>query len=129
MRSRFERLVVVAGSGATVLDGDGVAVFQDGDMVAFVNDSGVPFVEQADQLVGQAAGLAPEAVLLGGTALTGRRDGAFRKVLAFSSSPSRPRFARRGWHRWSPRRAVSSPWATGWRPRQGHQPGERLLTH
>lgn len=77
-----ERLIVVASGAGAVERRGGIETFGDGGVVAFVNDSGVPLVEQADQLAYKTARLKPEAVLLGGTAITGRAGGAFRRVLA-----------------------------------------------
>ncbi|KAB2340874.1 hypothetical protein [Actinomadura rudentiformis] len=77
-----ERLVVVAGAVASVVHDQGIDVFGDGGVVAFVNDSGVPFVEQSEQLITTARRMKPEAVLLGGSALAGRPGGSFRRILA-----------------------------------------------
>lgn len=77
-----ERLVVVTSGDGTVEHAAGASAHGEGDVVAFVNDSGVPFVEQADDLIGKVSGLRPEAVLLAGTALIGRSDTGFRRVLA-----------------------------------------------
>ncbi|WP_194927339.1 hypothetical protein [Catenulispora pinisilvae] len=77
-----ERLVVVASSEAAVDHSVGTSTYHEGNVVAFVNNSGVPFVEQSDDLIDQVAGLRPEAVLLAGSALTGRPGAIFRKVLA-----------------------------------------------
>jgi hypothetical protein len=77
-----ETLIVVANKTATVGHAGGLDVFEDGGVIAFVNNSGVPFVEQTEDLIARAAKLEPEAVLLGGSALTGRPGGAYRRVLA-----------------------------------------------
>ncbi|WP_194906190.1 hypothetical protein [Catenulispora rubra] len=77
-----ERIVLVASSDGTVDAATGTSTHRAGDVVAFVNDSGVPFVEQSDDLISQVASLQPEAVLLAGSALTGRPGAAFQKVLA-----------------------------------------------
>ncbi|RAY10736.1 hypothetical protein DPM19_33595 [Actinomadura craniellae] len=77
-----ERLVVVAGDTASVVHPEGIDVYEDGGVLAFVNDSGVPFAEQTEQLIAKAVTLKPEAVLLGGSALTGRLGGAYRRILA-----------------------------------------------
>ncbi|SEG94140.1 hypothetical protein SAMN04489712_14321 [Thermomonospora echinospora] len=77
-----ERLVVVAGGTGSVAHPEGVDVYEGGGVIAFVNDSGVPFVEQAEQLIAKAVTLKPEAVLLGGSALIGRPGGAYRRILA-----------------------------------------------
>ena len=77
-----ERLVVVTDSFAEVRHATGTSVYEDGGIVAFVNDSGVPFVEQSDELVARAVEMRPVAVLLGGSAVLGRAGGSFRKVLA-----------------------------------------------
>ena len=77
-----ERLVVVSDSTAEVRHATGTTLYEDGGVIAFVNNSGVPFVEQSDELVAQATKMSPVAVLLGGTAVSGRPGGTFRKVLA-----------------------------------------------
>lgn len=77
-----ERLVVVASSPGAVEHATGTEAYSVGNVVAFVNDSGVPFVEQSDDLISKVSGLHPEAVLLGGTALVGRAGTNFQKVLA-----------------------------------------------
>lgn len=77
-----ERLVIVAEHQASVPHAAGLDVYESGGTLAFVNNSGVPFVEQADQLITKLSPLAPEAVLLAGSALTGRPGGRFRRVLA-----------------------------------------------
>jgi hypothetical protein len=77
-----ERLVVVASGDGAVDHSAGISAYHEGKVVAYVNDSGVPFVEQSDDLIDQVAGLRPEAVLLAGSAVTGRPGAAFRKVLA-----------------------------------------------
>jgi hypothetical protein len=77
-----ERLVVVASSPGAIEHASGTEAYGGGNVVAFVNDSGVPFVEQSDDLIGKVSGLNPEAVLLGGSALVGRAGASFRKVLA-----------------------------------------------
>jgi hypothetical protein len=77
-----ERLVVVADQTVPVAHGAGVDIYEDGGVIAFVNDSGVPFVEHAEQLTSRAAKLKPEAVLLGGSAITGRPGEGYRRILA-----------------------------------------------
>lgn len=77
-----ERLIVVASDTVSVAHGGGIDLFQDGGVIAFVNDSGVPFVEQSERLVARAARLRPEAVLLAGSAIMGRPGGTFRRILA-----------------------------------------------
>lgn len=85
-----ERLVVVVSGEGSVDHATGDSAYREGEVVAFVNDSGVPFVEQADDLIEKVAGLHPDAVLLGGTALIGRSGAPFQKVLAvqlFAATP------------------------------------------
>lgn len=77
-----ERLVVVTDTTAEVQHSAGTARYEDGGVIAFVNDSGVPFVEQSDELVARAVEMKPVAVLLGGSGVIGRPGGSFRKVLA-----------------------------------------------
>ncbi|MCP2364190.1 hypothetical protein HD597_011210 [Nonomuraea thailandensis] len=85
-----ERLVVVSDGTASVLHSKGLETYEGGGVIAFVNDSGIPFVEQADQLIDQAASLKPQAVLLGGSALTGRPGKGFRRILAVQMFCVRP---------------------------------------
>lgn len=61
---------------------DGIDMYSEGSVVALVNDSGVPFVERAEHLILRAALMEPEAVLLGGSALTGRPGKTYQRVLA-----------------------------------------------
>jgi hypothetical protein len=77
-----ERLVVVASGTSSVPHAEGLEVFEGGGVIGFVNDTGVPFSEQSEELIARAAELKPEAVLLAGSALTGRPGGAFRRILA-----------------------------------------------
>lgn len=65
-----------------MLHASGVDTYGHDGVIAFINDSGVPFVEQADDLINQVKPLNPEAVLLAGSALTGRPGGTFRRILA-----------------------------------------------
>ncbi|MEV5576620.1 hypothetical protein AB0L06_41885 [Spirillospora sp. NPDC052269] len=77
-----ERLIVVTKRRASIPHAAGLDVYESGGTLAFVNSSGAPFVEQADHLIRRLAPLEPEAVLLAGSALTGRPGGQFRRVLA-----------------------------------------------
>lgn len=77
-----ERLVLVTESGAAVRHEGGETIYDSGGVIAFVNDSGVPFVEQGPDFMSRTKDLHPTAVLLGGSALTGRPGSGFRKVLA-----------------------------------------------
>ena len=87
-------------------------------MIAFVNDSGVPFVEQADQLIDRAVSLKPQAVLLAGSALTGRPGKGFRRILAVQCSALGRRSGRHGSLKSPMTRVRSVQWARGRRPRQ-----------
>ncbi|WP_433418739.1 hypothetical protein ACQP1V_03525 [Microtetraspora malaysiensis] len=84
-----ERLVVVSDGTAAVLHSEGLETYESG-VIAFVNDSGVPFVEQADHLIDRAASLKPQAVLLAGSALVGRPEKGFRRILAVQMFSGRP---------------------------------------
>ncbi|MGW4797346.1 hypothetical protein ACWEPC_33500 [Nonomuraea sp. NPDC004297] len=86
-----ERLIVVSEGMASVLHSEGLETYKRGGVIAFVNDSGIPFVEQADQLIDQAASLKPQAVLLAGSALTGRPGKAFHRILAMQMFCARPK--------------------------------------
>lgn len=77
-----ERLIAVTSETSSVAHREGLDIYEGGGVVAFVNNSGVPFVEQSEQLVARVAALKPEAVLLGGSALIGRPGGSFKRVLA-----------------------------------------------
>jgi hypothetical protein len=77
-----EHLIVVTADTTSMAHTGGLDIFEDGGVIAFVNDSGIPFIEQADSLTTKAAALKPEAVLLGGSAITGPPGGTFRRILA-----------------------------------------------
>lgn len=77
-----ERLVVVADETVSVAHGAGVDIYEHGGVIVLVNDSGVPFVEQAGELTSKAASLKPEAVLLAGSAIMGRPGGKYHRILA-----------------------------------------------
>ncbi|WP_127936636.1 hypothetical protein [Nonomuraea polychroma] len=81
-----ERLAVVSDGTASVLNSEGLETYEGGGVIAFVNDSGIPFVAQADQLIDEAASLKPQAVLLAGSALIGRPGKGFEGRYTTGSS-------------------------------------------
>ncbi|MFC4912300.1 hypothetical protein [Actinomadura gamaensis] len=77
-----ERLILITDRQTSLPHSAGLDVYDNGGTIAFVNNSGVPFVEQSDDLIRRVAPLRPQAVLLAGSALTGRPGGQYRRVLA-----------------------------------------------
>ncbi|WP_346101472.1 hypothetical protein [Nonomuraea maheshkhaliensis] len=91
-----ERLVVVSDGAIAVPYADGIQTYRNGGVIAFINDSGIPFAEQAEQFVELASSMNPQAVLLGGSALTGNLGSGLRRVLAVQLFAARPRI-RQAW--------------------------------